>query len=109
QLLAAQTVSVDAFGSGGQSVAFPLAMTQSGMDKARTAIKAYLTTCANLTNANPEPTTCPQTISNLPPYQGQWQIIGDPTQDLAISSDQSLNLVASGHFQMVFGYREDGF
>ncbi len=55
------------------------------------------------------PARCPQTLYNPFVSSGQWQLVGDPTQDLAIGFDKNLNPVATGHFQMVIAYQEDGY
>ena len=105
-MLAAQTVSVDAFLSLGQAVAYQPKLTTAGMAKAKAAIKAYFDTCAKQSGLTP--TGCPQSVSNPFVGSGQWQLVGDPTQDLSVSFDQDLNPVGTGHFQMVFAYQEDG-
>jgi hypothetical protein len=52
--------------------------------------------------------SCPQLIKDYLPYSGQWAVIGDPAQDIAITMDQGQKIDALGHFQMVFAYTEHG-
>ena len=104
QMLAVQTIAVDAFLASGQSVAYQPKLTAAGVDKAKNAIKAYFDNCAKLTSANPDPGTCPQSISSYLPKSGHWQLIGDPTQDLTVVVDKDLNVAGVGHYQMAFAY-----
>jgi hypothetical protein len=106
-ILAAQTVSVDAFGSLALSVPFTPTLTPGGLAKTKAAIAAYFDNCSKQTGLSP--TGCPQSISNFWVGSGQWQLVGDPTQDLTVSFDQSLNPAGTGHFQMVFAYQENGY
>jgi hypothetical protein len=106
-IVAAQTESVDSFYSLAQSAAYKPTLTSEGLDKAKAAIGAYFAGCTKQTGLSP--TGCPQTLSNGFVSSGQWQLVGDPTQDLAIGFDKDLNPVGTGHFQMVFGYQEDGY
>jgi hypothetical protein len=106
-LLAGQTVSVDAFYSLAQSVSYTPALTSDGLAKAKAAINAYFTACTKQTSLRPA--GCPQSETNGFVSSGQWQLVGDPTQDLAIGFDKNLNPVATGHFQMVIAYQEDGY
>jgi hypothetical protein len=110
QMLAAQTLAVDAFFSFGQTVSYQPTLTPAGMDKAKSAIKTWLTEiCAQRTQANIDDGSCPQGLNFLLEWPGQWQIVGDPTQDLGISFDKDLNIAAVGHFEMVFAYQEHGY
>jgi hypothetical protein len=102
QMLAAQTLSVDAFFSAGQSVAYQPKLTATGMDRAKGAVKASFDSCAKQTDANPDPQTCPQGARAS--GSGSWQLIGDPTQDLAITIDNDLNVAGVGHYQMLFAF-----
>ena len=104
QMLASQTLAVDGFFSLGQEVPYQPKLTAAGTAKAKIAIKAFFDNCAKLTSANPDPGTCPQSISFYLPSSGHWQLVGDPTQDLAISIDKDLNLAGIGHYQAVFSY-----
>jgi len=106
-LVAGQTVSVDAFYSLAQSVSYTPALTSDGLGKAKAAISAYFTACTKQTSLSPA--GCPQSESNGFISSGQWQLVGNPTQDLAVGFDKSLNPVATGHFQMVIAYQEDGY
>lgn len=106
-ILAAQTVSVDAFGSLAQSIPFRPTMTAGGLAKTKAGVAAYFANCSKQTGLSP--TACPQSVTNFWVGSGQWQLVGDPTQDMSVSFDQNLNPVGSGHFQMVFAYQEDGY
>jgi hypothetical protein len=108
QILTAQTVSVNAFFSAGQSVAYQLQLTTAGVDKAKAALKSAFATCAQQTSPNADTGACPQTIGVQLPVSGQWQVFGDPTQDLTISFDKDLNVTGVGHYQMVFVYQSPG-
>lgn len=105
QILAAHTVSVDAFLSLGESVGYQPQLTAAGSDAARTAIKAYFDNCAKLSTATPDPQVCPQGSNSG--SSGHWHLVGDPTQDLAISLDSDLNMAGVGHYQMLFSYPGD--
>lgn len=109
QILAAQTISVDAFLSSGQSVGYQPQLTAAGMDKAKVAVKSAFATCAQQTSPNADSGACPQTIGFSLPWSGQWQLVGDPTQDLAVSLDKDLNAAGVGHYQMVFVYQAPGY
>jgi hypothetical protein len=108
-LLAQQTVAVDAFLAGDQTVTHRPTLTDAGMVKAKAAVIAYFNNvCAKQSAASPDQTACPQSTDTYLSYPGQWHLIGDPTQDLAITSDADQNISAVGHFQMDFAYPEDG-
>jgi hypothetical protein len=106
-VLAAQMVSVDAFYSLAQLVTYTPSLTSDGLAKTKAAISTYFTACAKQTSLSPA--GCPQSLSNGFASSGQWQLVGDPTQDLEIGFDKNLNPVATGHFQMVIAYQEDGY
>jgi hypothetical protein len=108
-LLAQQTVAVDAFLAGDQTVAYRPTLTDAGMVKAKAAVTAYFNdVCAKQPTANPDQATCPQATDTYLSYAGQWHLVGDPTQDLAITSDADQNISAVAHFQMDFAYSEGG-
>src|SRR5258708_4910655 len=108
-LLAQQTVTVDAFLSVDQAIAYHPAFTDAGMVKARTAVTRYFNdVCAKQSKAKPAQVGCPQATHTYLPYSGQWHLVGDPTQGMVITSDRDQNLSAVGHFQMDFAYPEDG-
>jgi hypothetical protein len=106
-IVAAQTVSVDAFDSLVQSVTPAPALTPYGLAKAKAAVAAYFNGCTKQSVLSPE--GCPQSLSNGFVSSGQWQLVGDPTQDLSIGFDKYLNPVGMGHFQMVIAYQEAGY
>jgi len=105
QMLAPQTVAVDALFSLGLTVSFQPHLTQAGTVKATAAIKAAFGACAQRTGGNLGDGPCPQGLSTYQPHSGQWQFIGDPTQDLTFGFGKDFNLVGMGHFQAVFGYQ----
>ena len=106
-LLAQQTVTVDGFLSGSEAIAYSPKFTEGGMTKVKTAVSAFFNdVCAKQTSANPDRAICPQAPGIYLPYSGQWHVIGDPTQDLTITSDADQNISAVGHFEMVFAYNE---
>jgi hypothetical protein len=108
-LLAQQAVAVDTFLTGNQIVAYQPALTDAGMAKVKATVAEYLTNiCARQTSDSPDAKICPQATGAYLPYSGQWHLVGDPTQDLAITSDADQNVSAVGHFQMYFAYPEKG-
>jgi hypothetical protein len=108
-LLAQQTVAVDAFLAGDQAAVYHPTLTDAGMAKAKSEVTAYFDdVCSKQSTANPDQATCPQAPDTYLSYSGQWHLVGDPTQDLAITSDADQNISAVGHFQMEFAYPEAG-
>jgi hypothetical protein len=109
QMLASQSVSLDSFLSLAQAVPYQPMLNATGTAQAKVAIKAYFDDCAKRTQANLDDGTCPQGLSYGSSDSGQWSVVGDPTQDFSVAFDQDLNAFGSGHFQMVFGYQEQGW
>ncbi len=109
QMLTSQTVSLDSFLSLAQGVPYQPMLNAAGIAQAKAAVKAAIDTCAKRTQANLDDGTCPQGLSYGSSSSGQWNVIGDPTQDFSVAFDQDLNAFASGHFQMVFGFQEQGW
>jgi hypothetical protein len=109
QILAAQTVTVDAFFSSGQSVGYQPQFTAVGSVKAKAAVKSAFANCAQQTSPNADSGACPETVGFYLPVSGQWQLLGDPTQDLTISLDKDMNVAGVGHYQMVFVYQSPGY
>jgi hypothetical protein len=105
-MISAPPATVDAFFSLGQSVAFKPTLTAAGLDKATAAVKAHFDTCSKQTAWKPD--GCPQSVDYSLPHSGQWQLVGDPLQDLSVSFDQEMNALGTGHFQMVYAYQEAG-
>jgi hypothetical protein len=108
QILAPQTVTLDAFLSIGQLVAYQPQLTAAGQEQAKIAVKGFFDNCAKLTSANVDPAVCPQDVTFYLAASGQWRVVGDASQDLAIKFDQQMNGVGTGHFQMVFSYQGSG-
>ena len=107
--LAQQTVSIDGFSASDQPVAYEPQLTPSGLQAAQASVKNFFdTVCAKQTSSNPDHASCPQTTRTYLPYSGSWQVVGDPTQGMTVSADQSGNLLLLGRFQMAFAYTEDG-
>jgi hypothetical protein len=88
--------------SAAGSIAFSPKLTAAGLDRARQVVKAALSSCATLTSLSP--TGCPQSASPPIASQPSWQLVGDPTADLTLSSASGA-LNAIGHFAMVLTYR----
>lgn len=105
-MLADQKVKVDAFMSAGQKVAPELQLSDAGDAAAAAAVKAGFAACAQKTVLQPD--GCPQSESAPFRTSPQWQLIGDPTQNMSLAFDQDLKLFATGHFQMVIAYQEAG-
>jgi len=103
-MVSGQTINVDAFSNAAPTVTYGAALTSAGTARAKAAVAAAFQACAKQVESRPD--GCPQRIENA--FTGQWQVIGDPTADLRVAPDQNFNLVATGHFQMVFNYPEDG-
>jgi hypothetical protein len=101
-----QTVKVDLFSVAPQTIVYQATLTSAGVDRATAALKAGFANCIQQTGPRPE--GCPQSLpkSGLP--NGQWQLIGEPTQNMAFSVDSASNLIGSGHYQMVFSYSHTG-
>ena len=108
QILASQALTVDALFSLGQPVSFQPQLTPMGIDNAKAAVKAAFAACAQETSPNPESGACPQSISYSLPGTGNWNVVGDPTQDMVVTFDKDMNAVAGGHYQMIYGYQESG-
>jgi hypothetical protein len=106
QMLETQVVGVDAFSSLQQTVPYQPKFTSGGLDAARGAIKVAFNACAKSTSFRPD--ACPQTSDSSFGTSPQWQLVGDPLQDPALTFDADLNPVATGHFQMVISYQEAG-
>ncbi len=110
QILAASSLSVDAFFSQAQAVAYSPKLTEAGVAKVKAAVKAGFESCSRQTSANARISSpCPQDIQDSFNLSGQWSVVGDPIGDMAVSFDQAMNASAVGHYQMVFAYNEDGF
>jgi len=108
QILAEQKLTIDGFGATSHKVAYSPKLTDAGLAKAKSAIAArFNDICLKQTSAHPTSSGCPQNIATDLLDSGQWQLIGDPTRDLAIRSDGPA-LIAVGHYQMVFAYTESG-
>jgi hypothetical protein len=103
-MLQGDSQSVDSTDASGveTKVSFSAKLTASGTQKAGDAIKAAFAVCAAATSLRPE--ACPQSDSQPLADQPRWQLIGDPTADLAVALDASQQLAATGYYQMIFGY-----
>jgi len=108
EMLAEQKISVDALGVGREAIAYTPKLSDAGLVKAKSSVATFFKdVCARQPSAHPSNSTCPQDVAADITYPGQWQLVGDPNQDLAIKLEgQSLNAV--GHYQMVFAYTESG-
>ncbi len=102
-MLVAQTVGVDAFSSQQQTVPFQPKLTSAGLDAAKAAIKGAFDACTKATSFAPQ--GCPQSNDAYFVNSPQWQLVGDPLQDLTISFDQDLNPSGTGHYQMEIAYQ----
>jgi hypothetical protein len=105
-MVEAKTVAVDAFASQGAAVSYSPNLTPVGLEKATAAIKTGFASCVAQTGLRPD--GCPQSVSSSVVSSGQWQLVGDPSQNLAFSLDGDANLVGVGRFQMVFTFQERG-
>lgn len=108
QVLTAQSMSVDAFFAVGQTLNYQPKLTATGLAMAGQAIKAGFGKCALRTDPNAALDGCPQAIDYSLSASGQWTVVGDPTQDLVVSFDKDMHLMATGHYQMVFDYQVSG-
>ena len=103
QILETQSLTVDAFSSSELAVPYQPKLTPAGLDAVRAAIKAAFVACTKSTSFTPD--GCPQRNDAYFVNSPQWQLVGDPLQDLAISFDQGLNPIGTGHFQMEIAYQ----
>lgn len=108
QVLAAQTVSLDAFFAVGQTLNYEPKLTTGGLAMASQAIKAGFDKCALRTDPNAALDGCPQAIDYSISGSGQWSVVGDPTQDVVVSFDNDMHPTAAGHYQMVFRHQVSG-
>ena len=108
QVLAAQSAVVDAFFSAGLALNYQPQLTTAGVAMAHQALKAGFAKCALRTSPNADSDGCPQTIGYSISESGQWTVVGDPTQDLVVTFDGDMHPIATGHYQMVFGYQVSG-
>jgi hypothetical protein len=106
QMLEGQAVAVDAFSSAEQTLAYQPTLTAAGLASAKTAIKSAFDACAKSTSFNQD--GCPQKYDAYFVSSPQWQLVGDPLQDVTISFDQDLNASGTGHYQMEIAYQEAG-
>jgi hypothetical protein len=106
QMLEGQTVAVDGFTSPEQNVAYQPSLTSAGLAAAKTAIKSAFDACAKSTTFTQD--GCPQRYDAYFARSPQWQLVGDPLQDVTISFDQDLNASGIGHYQMEIAYQEAG-
>lgn len=105
-MLQTQTAPVDALFATQASVSFLPKLTDLGLQKTKAAVTAAFAACAKQTGTGAD--GCPQSVESTLNLTGHWQLIGDPTQDLAVGMDKDYGLSATGHFQMVMAYNEDG-
>ena len=103
KILVAQTLGVDAFAATELAVPYQPKLTSAGVDAAKAAIKTGFDACAKSTSF--QPPECPQRNDTYFVHSAQWQLVGDPLQDLAISFDQDLSPYATGHYQMEIAYQ----
>jgi hypothetical protein len=106
QMLEGQVVAIDAFSSSEQTVAYQPTLTAAGLAAAKTAIKSAFDACAKSTSFTQA--GCPQKYDAYFVSSPQWQLVGDPLQDVTISFDQDLNASGTGHYQMEIAYQEAG-
>jgi hypothetical protein len=106
QMLEGQTVAIDAFPSSEQTVAYQPTLTAAGFAAAKAAIKSAFDACARSTSFTQD--GCPQKYDAYFVSSPQWQLVGDPLQDVTISFDQDLNASGAGHYQMEIAYQEAG-
>jgi hypothetical protein len=103
KILEAQTVGVDAFAATELTVPYQPKLTSAGVDAAKAAIKTGFDACAKSTSF--QPPECPQRNDTYFAHSAQWQLVGDPLQDLVISFGQDLSAYATGHYQMEIAYQ----
>jgi len=106
QMLKEQVVAIDAFASSEQTVPFQPTLTSAGLVATKTAIKSAFDACAKSTSFTQA--GCPQKYDAYFVSSPQWQLVGDPLQDVTISFDQDLNASGTGHYQMEIAYQEAG-
>src|SRR6266851_1228258 len=105
-MLQAQTLSIDSLLQAKQVVDYVPNLTEAGAASAQAALKIAFAACAHKAALSPD--GCPQSYNSGFFSSYQWQLVGDPTQDVGLQFDQDLNLTANGHYQMVISYQESG-
>jgi hypothetical protein len=106
QMLEAQALAVDAFPSSELTVSYQPTLTSAGLAAAKAAIKSAFDACAKSTSFTQD--GCPQKYDAYFVRSPQWQLVGDPVQDVTISFDQDLNASATGHYQMEIAFQGAG-
>ncbi len=74
----------------------------------KSAVRGYFNDVCAKQSSSQASSNCPQLVRNYLPYQGAWQLVGDPAQGLTTAMDQSQKIYAVGRLQIVFGYAQDG-
>ena len=75
-------------------------LTPLGVQKATQAIAAAFASCGKSTGT--APADCPQAGHlSYEALQPTWELVGDPTADLAFAADDQAQLVGVGRFQMI--------
>lgn len=80
-------------------ITLPLKLTSAGLAATKKAVADTLGACAGRTEL--KPTGCPQASTATLVDEVKWQLVGDPTTDLAVGTGTAASLVGTGHFQMV--------
>jgi hypothetical protein len=102
-MLQQQVTRIDAFALAAATVTYRPILTAAGLQHAKAAVASAFATCAQRPDQSPD--GCPENVDEPFAGAGRWSLVGDPTTDLSIGQEQS-QLVARGHFQMVFGYQD---
>jgi len=105
-MLQAQTLSIDSLLQSSQVVDYVPNLTDAGAAAAQAALKTAFAACAQKAELSPD--GCPQSYKSGFFSSYQWQLVGDPTQNVALDFDQNLNLTGNGYYQMVISYQEAG-
>ena len=100
-MLEPQTQTVDVISGAPTSIpAVNPKLTAAATQKTTAAVAAAFARCAGATSRAPD--GCPQTGNpSFESYAIAWQLVGDPTAGLTISTDSQQQTVATGHYQMI--------
>lgn len=93
---------VDGFAASSASVAYQPELTEAGISAAGAAVARALRSCARQPGPNPD--SCPQSVNDAFASGGTWALIGDPINDLNVTTSAEGQISASGHAQMVYAY-----
>jgi hypothetical protein len=104
----ASSLTLQALNPAPATTAVPLAfqLIPSASSAALAAARVSMQRCGKATSLNP--TGCPNNLLGVASGRIRWTLYGDPTAGADVVVDQSLDLVAEGHFQMAVRWSGQG-